>query len=104
VWYLALNRPRSAMTATVARIGIPMIMWRACSPVFFRIALDGMAASPATTLHVGDLYHVDVVGARAAGLRAALLDPASLYEGADCPRYATLADLAEDVVRGRVEG
>jgi hypothetical protein len=41
---------------------------------------------------------VDVVGARRAGIRAALLDPAGLYEGADCPRYASLGELAEDVV------
>lgn len=67
-------------------------------PRFFRIALEGSRSRPETTLHVGDLYHVDVTGARSAGLRAALLDPAGLYDWADCPRYASLTELAEDVV------
>jgi len=68
-------------------------------PRFFRIALEGAGARAETTLHVGDLYYVDVTGARSAGLRAALIDPAGLYEGADCPRYASLAELVEDVLR-----
>jgi putative hydrolase of the HAD superfamily len=71
-------------------------------PRFFRIALEGSGARAETTLHVGDLYHVDVTGARSAGLRAALIDPAGLYEGADCPRYASLAELV-DAVLGEIE-
>jgi HAD superfamily hydrolase (TIGR01509 family) len=67
-------------------------------PRFFRLALEGSGARAETTLHVGDLYHVDVAGARSAGLRAALLDPAGLYEWADCPRYASLTDFAEAIV------
>ena len=57
----------------------------------------------ATTMHVGDLYHVDVMGARAAGIRAVLLDAAGLYEGYDCARVRALDELAdlvaEDAVR-----
>jgi len=41
----------------------------------------------------GDLYHVDVVGARAAGLHAVLLDIAGLYDGYDCPRIRTFSEL-----------
>ncbi len=67
-------------------------------PRFFQIALAGSDSKPETTLHVGDLYHVDVAGARRAGLRAALIDPAGLYPSADCPRYASLADLSTAVV------
>lgn len=69
-------------------------------PRIFRIALERSGARPEATLHVGDLYHVDVVGARAAGLRAALLDPAGLYAGAECPRFPSLAALAEAVLAG----
>jgi putative hydrolase of the HAD superfamily len=43
---------------------------------------------------VGDLYHVDVVGARAAGIRAVLVDQAGLYEGVDCVRVRSIEDLA----------
>jgi FMN phosphatase YigB (HAD superfamily) len=45
-------------------------------------------------VHVGDLYYVDVAGARRAGLaHAVLFDAAGLYGSADCPRIARLADL-----------
>jgi HAD superfamily hydrolase (TIGR01509 family) len=63
-------------------------------PRLFRLALDRAGARADTTLHVGDLYHVDVVGARAAGLHALLLDPFGLYEQYDCPRIQSLAEIA----------
>ena len=68
-------------------------------PRLFRIALERSGGSPETTMHVGDLYHVDVVGARAAGLHAALLDSAGLYEGYDCARIRSLGELARLVRR-----
>ena len=46
-------------------------------PRLFRIAMEQSGASPETTVHVGDLYHVDVLGTRAAGLRAVLFDEAA---------------------------
>ncbi len=64
-------------------------------PRLFAIAVHRAHARPESTLHVGDLYHVDVVGARAAGLRAVLLDQADLYPDCDCPRVSTLAELAD---------
>lgn len=69
-------------------------------PRFFRIALDRSGADPASTVHVGDLYSIDVVGARAAGLRAVLFDAAGLYPDADCPRVATLTELDQAIGRG----
>jgi len=42
-------------------------------PRIFRIALDALGVVPEDTLYVGDLYEVDVLGARAAGLAAALV-------------------------------
>jgi HAD superfamily hydrolase (TIGR01509 family) len=63
-------------------------------PRLFQLALAESGAIASATAHVGDLYHVDVAGARSAGLAAAVLyDPASLYGDADCPRIARLADL-----------
>jgi HAD superfamily hydrolase (TIGR01509 family) len=53
-------------------------------PRFFEIALQRSGARRETTIHVGDLYQVDVLGARAAGLRGVLLDQAGLYEDVDC--------------------
>jgi len=64
-------------------------------PRFFQIALARTGASASTTIHVGDLYHVDVVGARAAGIRPVLLDVGDLYADCDCPRVRSLAALVE---------
>jgi HAD superfamily hydrolase (TIGR01509 family) len=61
-------------------------------PRFFQLALDRVGAQAATTVHVGDLFHVDVAGARAAGIQPVLLDVANLYGDADCVRVRSLAD------------
>lgn len=44
-------------------------------PEIFLRACRRLELAPAECLYVGDLYPVDVLGARAAGLRAVLLDP-----------------------------
>lgn len=62
-------------------------------PRLFAIALERSGGRRETTVHVGDLYHVDVVGARAAGLGAVLLDVAGLYDGCDCPRIRAFSEL-----------
>ena len=64
-------------------------------PRFFRIALERAGADAATTMHVGDLYHVDVAGARAAGLTPALLDVGGLYPDCDCLRVRSLSELVD---------
>jgi HAD superfamily hydrolase (TIGR01549 family) len=62
-------------------------------PRLFEIALARSGGRKDTTVHVGDLYHVDVMGARATGLRAVLIDPLDLYLGYDCVRVRTLSEL-----------
>lgn len=57
------------------------------------IALARSGATAATTIHVGDLHHVDVVGARAAGITPVLLDVAGLYPDCDCLRIQSLTEL-----------
>jgi HAD superfamily hydrolase (TIGR01509 family) len=69
-------------------------------PRFFEIALARSGARKDTTIHVGDLYHIDVVGARAAGLRGVLLDEANLRPDADCPRLRTLDELVTRIAAG----
>jgi putative hydrolase of the HAD superfamily len=69
-------------------------------PRLFEAALERSRARRETTVHVGDLYHVDVLGARAAGLRAVLLDAADLYRDADCPRVQSLDEFVRDVGAG----
>jgi putative hydrolase of the HAD superfamily len=69
-------------------------------PRLFERALVRSGGSRETTVHAGDLYEVDVVGARAAGLRAVLVDRGSLYAGADCPRVRDLRELAARLEAG----
>ena len=67
-------------------------------PRIFHLALERLGEEAGAALHVGDFYHVDVVGARAAGIRPVLVDEAGLYPEADCPRVRSLAELASRLV------
>lgn len=44
-------------------------------PRIFAAAVERSGADPARVLHIGDLYHADVLGARSAGIKALMLDP-----------------------------
>ena len=66
-------------------------------PRIFEIALERSGARPETTIHVGDLYHIDVVGARSAGIRPVLLDEAGLYDAADCLRIRSFPELLSHI-------
>ena len=44
-------------------------------PRIFAVALAALGVTPEEALYIGDMYEVDVVGARAAGLSAALVAP-----------------------------
>jgi HAD superfamily hydrolase (TIGR01549 family) len=71
-------------------------------PRLFAIALEQAGARADSTAHVGDFFHIDVAGARAAGLREGiLLDAAALYPHADCRRVAALDDLVAAVRAAR---
>jgi putative hydrolase of the HAD superfamily len=69
-------------------------------PAIFRAALDALGVAPAEALYVGDLYDVDVLGARAAGMQAVLLAPAAAGPVPGCRRFDSLAALAEDLFKG----
>ncbi|HEX7896982.1 MAG TPA: HAD family hydrolase [Planctomycetota bacterium] len=62
-------------------------------PAIFRRAMERTGAAPAGSLYVGDMYHIDVVGARAAGMEAVLLDPAGHHHDKDVRRLPTIAGL-----------
>lgn len=63
-------------------------------PRIFAHAVADLGCAPSSALYVGDLYSVDVVGARAAGLQAALVDPFGDWSDLDCPVVADLPELA----------
>jgi len=72
-------------------------------PRLFQIAIERSGADPQTTIHCGDLYEIDIVGARAAGLPAVLLDSAGMYGDVDCPRVASMTELADGLFAGRFD-
>ena len=72
-------------------------------PRFFQIALDRAGATAESTMHVGDLYYVDVAGARNSGIRPMLIDPLGLYQDYDVDRVRTLDELADHLSRMRAE-
>ena len=61
-------------------------------PRIFQLALEQAGVRPPEAVYIGDLYSVDVVGARRAGLRAILLDPLSLWPPDDCLKGRDLAE------------
>ena len=53
-------------------------------PRIFTLALERAGLAPEEAVYVGDLYSVDVLGARAAGMDAVLLDPGACWGPRDC--------------------
>ena len=59
-------------------------------PRIFRLMLERLGIAAEEALFVGDLYEIDVLGARGAGLEAVLIDREGASSAADCP---TIRDL-----------
>jgi len=70
-------------------------------PRIFYAALDALGVSPEEALYVGDLYEVDVVGARAAGMEAVLLGEPDGARG--CRSASSLESLVNELLRERPE-
>jgi putative hydrolase of the HAD superfamily len=68
-------------------------------PRIFHAALDALGVSPGEALYVGDLYEVDVVGARAAGMEAVLLGEPQGGPGRACRSVGSLENLVNDLLR-----
>ena len=64
-------------------------------PAIFEAALREMKAGAAESLYVGDVYSVDYVGARNAGMQAVLFDVAGAYREREFPRVESLVGLED---------
>jgi putative hydrolase of the HAD superfamily len=62
-------------------------------PEIFEAALNAMKARPDESLYVGDVYSVDYIGARNAGMQAVLFDVAGAYRDRELPRVESLEQL-----------
>ena len=64
-------------------------------PAIFRTGLDAMQVQPSESVYVGDVYAIDVLGARSVGMRAILIDPFGVYDHQDCPHISSLSELPD---------
>jgi putative hydrolase of the HAD superfamily len=62
-------------------------------PRIFQFALRALGVDASRAIYIGDLYSVDVVGARAAGIHPVLLDPHGHWRDVDCFTVPTLNEL-----------
>lgn len=68
-------------------------------PRIFHAALDALGVAPGEALYVGDLYEVDVVGARAAGMEAVLLGEPESAPDRPCRSVQSIENLVNDLLR-----
>jgi putative hydrolase of the HAD superfamily len=61
-------------------------------PRFFEIALARAGVRADEAAYIGDLYSVDIVGARRVGLRAVLMDPGGCWGDRECPCAPTVLE------------
>jgi putative hydrolase of the HAD superfamily len=62
-------------------------------PRIFRMGLERLGVAPEEAVYVGDIYEIDVVGARGAGMAAVLVDPLNRWTDLDCDRIAAIHEL-----------
>jgi putative hydrolase of the HAD superfamily len=62
-------------------------------PRIFHLACERGGVTCDEAVHVGDVYEIDVLGARAAGVHPLLIDPDGLHADADCERIPAITDL-----------
>jgi FMN phosphatase YigB (HAD superfamily) len=62
-------------------------------PEIFQHALKSLNATPQESLYVGDVYSVDYLGARGAGMQAILMDVSGAYVEKGVPRVESLEQL-----------
>jgi HAD superfamily hydrolase (TIGR01509 family) len=67
-------------------------------PRIFHAALEALGVAPDEALYVGDLYEVDVLGARAAGLDAVLLGKPEQMAQLNCRVSPSIPDLVNDLL------
>ena len=68
-------------------------------PRIFEIALARAVVEAHEAAYIGDLYSIDVVGARRVGLRAVLLDPGLCWAECDCDTGRSVLDAVRLVLR-----
>jgi HAD superfamily hydrolase (TIGR01549 family) len=68
-------------------------------PRIFELALQRAGLAAPEAVYVGDIYSIDVLGARRAGLPAILLDPGSYSPPRDCPTAPGVLAAVQKILR-----
>lgn len=99
---LVSNAPPE-IARTVEELGLPrfirhiiisgVVGYSKPNPEIFRIALARAEARPDQTIHIGDVYPSDIVGARNAGVRGVLLDRDGVSDAKDCLTIRSLSEV-----------
>jgi putative hydrolase of the HAD superfamily len=67
-------------------------------PRIFQLALEELGVEAGEAIYVGDLFDIDVVGARSAGIEAVLLGPGDPTR--ECRTTGSIKDLADALLSG----
>jgi HAD superfamily hydrolase (TIGR01509 family) len=67
-------------------------------PRIFQAALEALGVAPDEALYVGDLYEIDIVGARAAGIEAVLLGRPKTGPSHPCRTAESVEDLVNELL------
>ncbi len=62
-------------------------------PAIFEAAQRTLGVAPAESIYIGDIYAVDYLGAKAAGMDAILMDLAGTYRGRELERVESMLEL-----------
>ena len=90
-WQFLEDKVRGLMAAYgYAEIRLPVVE----QTELFRRGVAKLGVDATRCLYVGDVYSIDVLGARAAGLDALLFDRTGRYQ-VDAPTVRSFAELAE---------
>ena len=73
--------------------------WYKPDPRLLEYAATQIEADPAASVYIGDNYHADVMGARAAGMLPVLIDPRGIYEQADCLVIRDIGEVETSVLK-----
>jgi len=63
------------------------------NPKIFQLALDALGVSPEQAMYAGDIYSIDMIGARAAGITGKLIDQHGMYHWVEHAKIRHVGEL-----------
>ena len=63
------------------------------NPKIFQLALDALGVPPEEAMYAGDIYAIDMLGARAAGISGKLIDQHGMYHWIEHPKIRHVGEL-----------